>query len=100
MANLPLIVGEAEILNKWKSGICGSISESIGEVENLMVDEAKKVVMEKQTSVPPQLARYLAGKYINKKVLSEQMSEGTETSITTFTGEETIQDCAQFSASD
>lgn len=42
MANLPLIVGEAEILNKWKSGICGCISESIGEVENLMVDEAKR----------------------------------------------------------
>lgn len=55
--------------------------------------------MEKQTPVPPQLARYLAGKYINKKVLSEQMSEGTETSIT-FTGEENIQDCAQFSDSD
>ena len=48
MTNLTLTVGEAEGLNKWKSGICHSISESIRELENLVVDEAKKVVMENQ----------------------------------------------------
>ncbi|XP_010019559.1 PREDICTED: polypeptide N-acetylgalactosaminyltransferase 18, partial [Nestor notabilis] len=83
--------GKAEDLGKWKCGICSSVFESFGELEYLVVDEAKKLVMEKQTSVPPQLASSLAGKYINKKMLSEQMSEGTEPSITTFTGEETVQ---------
>lgn len=38
MANFPLAVGETEDRNKWKSAICGSISGSIGELENLMVD--------------------------------------------------------------
>lgn len=82
-----MTVGAAEDLSKFKFGSCGSIFESFGELEYLVVDEAKKLVMEKQTSVPPQLASSLAGKYINKKVLSEQMSERTEPSITTFTGE-------------
>lgn len=31
MTNLPLTVGEAGDLNKWKSGTCASISGSIGE---------------------------------------------------------------------
>lgn len=68
MTNLPLTVGETEALNKWKSGICASISDSIGELENLVVTEAKKAVMEKQIPLPSQLARSLAEKYINKEV--------------------------------
>lgn len=95
ITNLPLTVGDAEDLNEWKPGV-----PLLGELENLVVNEAKKVVMEKQTPLPSQLARSLEGKCINKEALSMQMSEGTEPSVTTFIGEETIEDFAQFSDSD
>lgn len=100
MTNLPLTLGDAEDLNEWKSGVCGSTSWSIRELENLVVNEAIKVVVEKQTPLPSQLARSLAGKCINKEALSMQMSEGTEPSVPTFIGEETIEDFAQFSDSE
>lgn len=100
MTNLPPTLGDAEDLNEWKSGICGSTSWSTGELENLVGNEAKKVVMEKQTALPSQLARSQAEKGINKEVLSKQMSEGTELSVRTFIGEETIEDSAQCSDPD
>lgn len=65
-----------------------------------MVNEAKNVVMEKQTPLPAQPAGSLAEKCINKEVISVQMSEGTEPSVTSFIAEETIQDFAPFSDSD
>lgn len=55
VTNLPLILGDVEALNKWKSGVCGSTSWNIGELECLVVNEAKKVMMENQTPLPSQL---------------------------------------------
>jgi len=37
----------AEDISKLKSDICGSISESMGELQNLVMDEAEEVMKEK-----------------------------------------------------
>lgn len=75
MTNPPWTLGDAEHLSKWTSGICGSSSWCLGEL-NLVVNEAKNVI-EKQTPLPSHSVGTLAGKCMNKEV-SVQLPEETE----------------------
>lgn len=76
MTNPPWTLGDAEHLSKWTSGVCGSSSWCLGEL-NLVVNEAQNV-MEKQAPLPSHSAGPLAGKCLNKEVVPVQLPEGTE----------------------